>query len=132
MIIFHMIGYPISAHPVVTIGYPVTTVKLNTPAPPLPFDFFSSYLPCWRDRDQKGGFLLSDLCIAHRGSLGGQVIFGYLAGTIFDGLLSLFKLLFINFHCFMQWFGEELLASLLCIIRVGGIILYRGPSSDSL
>ena len=52
------------------------------------FPFLSSYLPCWRVRDQKGGSLLLELCIAQRGSPGGQVIFGYLAGAIFDGHLS--------------------------------------------
>ena len=61
------------------LGYPDITAERKTvkaPASPTASILFSSYLPCWRDCDQKGGFLLSDLCIAHRGSLGGQVIFG--------------------------------------------------------
>ena len=47
--------------------------------------FSSSYLPCWRNRDQEDGLLLSELCIAHRGSKDSRAIFGYLVGTIFVG-----------------------------------------------
>ena len=89
-------------------GHALPVYKL--PPPPetfILFFSFSSYLPCWRDRDQKGGSLLLELCIAHRGSPGGQVIFGYLAGIIFDGSLSR-DFLFINFfHGFMLWVEEE-------------------------
>ena len=74
----------------------------KSPAPPKLFSFFpsSSYLPCWRDRDQKGGSLLLELCIAHRGSPGGQVIFGYLAGIIFDGSPSLSR---FSFYQYFPW-----------------------------
>ena len=73
----------------------VTRIPLRNTNKRLPpqLRFFSSYLPCWRDRDQECGSLLSELCIAHRGSPGGRAIFGYLAGTIFDGLPLI---LFIN------------------------------------
>lgn len=96
---------------------------INAHTPRAIFHFFPSYLPCWRDGDQKGGFLLSDLCIAHRRRLGGQVILEYLAGIIFDGLCS-FLTSFHQFHCLMQWFGEELLA--LLYHAVDGAISYHG------
>ncbi len=81
---------------------------------PATFLFSSSYLPCWRDRDQEGGSLLRELCIAHRGSPCGRAIFGYLAGIIFDGLPApLWEwILFIKPARFMRKFGEEVLSVL--------------------
>lgn len=84
---------------------------------------FFIILTLLEDRDQKGGFLLSDLCIAHLGSLGGQVIF-VPCWHFFDGLPS-FLTSFHQFHCFMQWFGEKLLA-LLLYHPVDGAISYHG------
>lgn len=71
------------------------------------FIFSSSYLPCWRNRDQEDGLLLSELCIAHRGSKDSRAIFGYLVGTIFVGFLTLRGSSFHHLHCYMQCFEEE-------------------------
>lgn len=76
-------------------AYPALADPILLSDPPTLGFFSSSYLPCGSNRDQEGGLLQFESCIAQRGDENCQLCFGIAVCEIFVSHPSLEGLLFI-------------------------------------